>query len=698
MTGRQHPLAPRSSVFADDEPVLQSLPLLAGASSPTFGESTCWDFNGVLRRPASHLTGQWRLPFTDLSLGQNLLARELAMIEFNPRHPAVLTAGVHLPPTPRKVPTQRARGQVLRALAAFGATEDLPDDFGHWSVEDFHRYITQRRCITDDTAVRAHITVVKLLHQFAPVLTTGLPADPWPGQTGAKVLGLVREAKLRTAVVEPGTWFPLIHAAWTYVDVFGPDILRARAHWKKLQTTRRHLGAAQQRRRLDAWLADPESRVPVWHPDDPLRHPRATTPVNWALLTAMLGLGNTSNLFAPGTTAGRLARARVTEMVAAGRTQPGLLPALAAVERADGTRGPWRHSLHPPALWIEYTALRNAAFVLVVGLSMMRNIEVRDILKDSVVEYYGSPAVKATKHKLDPDLPVRHWWIIEPVAKAIATAAELSVDAEYAFASVQDKSPINHFDSSDAITCFVRHANNNRHVTGLPQIPEQKLAPHMFRRTMAMLTREFPGSEIAVGMQLKHVATRALANTTTQGYTEPSPAWAQHLRTAISERRFERLAELFAADGRGEPIGYGPGADRLRETFAAIRAKAAEMRATTQAQRGDLRVELDLLRRTRLSVRFGKLNHCTMDDANPVGARCLEDAIVPEGHHGPLIDRCQPSRCANSIIAPAHLPIWTAERASLTDLLATRKLPTNRRALLTEQLHEVDRVIRRNTP
>ncbi|MGJ5829920.1 hypothetical protein [Streptomyces ossamyceticus] len=180
---------------------------------------------------------------------------------------------------------------------------------------------------------------------------------------------------------------------------------------------------------------------------------------------------------------------------------------------------------------------------------------------------------------------------------------------------------------------------------------------------MAMLTREFPGSEIAVGMQLKHVATRALANTTTQGYTEPSPAWAQHLRTAISERRFERLAELFAADGRAKPIGYGPGADRLRETFAVIRAKAAEMRATNQAQRGDLRVELDLLRRTRLSVRFGKLNHCTMDDANPVGAKCLEDAIVPEGHQGPLIDRCQPSRCRNSVIAPrspAHLDRGTS--------------------------------------
>ncbi|MEU8794587.1 hypothetical protein [Streptomyces sp. NPDC048643] len=695
MTSRQRHLAPKSSVFAGDEPVLQSLPLLADASSPAFGESTCWDFNGVLRRPASRLASQWRLPFTSLSPGQNLLARELAMIEFNPRHPTVLAAGIHLPPTPRKVPTHQARGLVLRALAAFGSAENLPDDFAQWTVDDFHRYIAGRRRTTDDTGVLAHINTVKLLHRLTPVLTAGLPADPWPNQTAPKVLGLVRQSSLRTPVVEPTTWFPLVRAAWTYVNTFGPDILRARAHWQNLQNSRQHHGAAQQRRHLDIWLADPESRVPVWHPDDPPRTPGGASPVNWSLLTAMLGLTQSAHLFAPREQAGRRYRARVIEMVAAGRVQPGLLPDLTMVERADGTRGPWRHSLHPHALWVEYTALRNAAFVLVVGLSMMRNSEVRDILKDSVVEYYGSPAVKATKHKLDPDLPIRHWWIIEPVAKAIATASELSIDDDYAFASVQARSPINHFDSSEALNSFVTHVNRNRHVTGLPEISEQKLASHMFRRTMAMLTREFPGSEIAVGMQLKHIATRALANTTTQGYMEPAPSWAQHMRTAVTDRRFERLSELFATDSRGEPIGYGPGADRLREAFAAIRARATEMKATNQAQRGDPRVELDLLRRTRLSVRFGKLNHCTMDDANPVGAKCLEDAIVPEGHQGPLIDRCQPSRCANSVIAPDHLPIWTAERASLINLLSTRKLPSNRRALLTEQLHDVDRVIRK---
>ncbi|MCX4625489.1 hypothetical protein [Streptomyces sp. NBC_01443] len=80
---------------------------------------------------------------------------------------------------------------------------------------------------------------------------------------------------------------------------------------------------------------------------------------------------------------------------------------------------------------------------------------------------------------------------------------------------------------------------------------------------------------------------------------KPASSWARHLDNAIAERKFQRVTELFAADSRGETIGFGPGADRMREAFAAVREKAAELRAIGKAQRGDLRVERDLLQRTR---------------------------------------------------------------------------------------------------
>ncbi|MGW0206117.1 hypothetical protein ACWDZ8_09940 [Streptomyces sp. NPDC003233] len=130
------------------------------------------------------------------------------------------------------------------------------------------------------------------------------------------------------------------------------------------------------------------------------------------------------------------------------------------------------------------------------------------------------------------------------------------------------------FTSQTAIRCFIQHVNRHRSVTGLAEIPSSKVTPHMFRRTMAMLTRDYPGSEIAVGVQPKHAATRALANRWTQGYMDHDPSWARLLTTAIAERRFQRLRDLFDADSRGEAIGFGPGADQMRSAFAAVREKA----------------------------------------------------------------------------------------------------------------------------
>jgi hypothetical protein len=186
-------------------------------------------------------------------------------------------------------------------------------------------------------------------------------------------------------------------------------------------------------------------------------------------------------------------------------------------------------------------------------------------LKDSVVEHYSSPAVRSTKRKLDPDLPTRHWWIIEPAAHAIDIASQLSFAAdaraarrqprraELAFSAVSPRHPTEGFDGADAIN-FIAHVNHNRQTTGLDEIPRGKVNPHQFRRPMAMLTRDFPGSEIAVGMQLKHAASRALAHRTTLGYMDQAPSWACHLDQAIADRRFERLRELFDADTRGETL------------------------------------------------------------------------------------------------------------------------------------------------
>ncbi|RKE05023.1 hypothetical protein [Streptomyces sp. TLI_171] len=684
------PLPSPQSIFRDDEPVVQSGRVLPGAVPPRFGDTDRWDFNGVLRKAPNRHSASLRVILPDLSPQWNLMAREIAMIWLNPRHPKVLACGIHLKPTPHSPITVAQRIGHLRALVLHGAERGLPHDPSQWVTEDFDAYIGHRLVLGEAISVTDHINVTKALHRLRSALAGGgVAVDPWPGRSANDVLGLPTIGPIRTKAIDPGTWFPLVRAAWTYIDVLAPDILTALNTWRMLRAQAQHLTTAEASRRLDAWLADPATRVPV--------HPHHTDPVNWSLVSHMIGIDPTrTHLFGTGDHPSRRRRAAVERLVHAGRTQPGLLATPAEVIRPDGTSGPWTAALHPIELRAEATALRNACYLFTVALSMMRDCEVRDIVKGSVVEYFSSPAVKSVKEKLDPDLPVKHWWIIEPVARAIDIASQLSADPQLAFSSAWFEGA--GFVSGQVPQQFRTHVNANRHTTGLPEIPDSRVTPHMFRRTIAMLTRDHPGSEIAVGMQLKHVAARALANRTTQGYMEPDPKWARHLTQAIHERRLQRLTDLFDADTRGETIGYGPGSDRLRDAFADIRHQADHLRTTGQARHGDARVEHDLLRRTRISIRFGTLNHCTMNDADPAEAKCLENATVPVGHQGPLLDRCQPSRCANSVIAPEHLPIWQSERTSLNRLLDQPDLPAARRAHLDAQLADVDLVIKKARP
>jgi len=73
-----------ASLFGDDEPVLQSHPLLSGvrdgtAVMPRFGDTDVWDFNGVVRRPPNLARSQWKVPFSGALADPawNLLAREI---------------------------------------------------------------------------------------------------------------------------------------------------------------------------------------------------------------------------------------------------------------------------------------------------------------------------------------------------------------------------------------------------------------------------------------------------------------------------------------------------------------------------------------------------------------------------------------------------------------------------------------------
>jgi hypothetical protein len=221
------PTISAESAFGDDAPVIGSHPLLDGANIPLFGATTVWDFNGVVRRPANLAPSDWRLTFSaELSAPYwNLLARELAMIALNPRHPAVIAAGLSRKPKPA-APTTLVRSLThLRRLARWAGEHAMPP-LAAWREDDLRRFIDSMDGKVVRSTIRFYIDLFRDLHELQQVLACGgVRVDPWRGKTARQAAGVVRAEGLSTPVIPPGQWFSLIRAAWTYVHVFAPDIL-----------------------------------------------------------------------------------------------------------------------------------------------------------------------------------------------------------------------------------------------------------------------------------------------------------------------------------------------------------------------------------------------------------------------------------------------------------------------------------------
>ncbi|MFE3173086.1 integrase [Amycolatopsis sp. NPDC059090] len=688
----EHRLPP--SVFAPDEPVIQSHPLLTGAISPRFGQTDVWDFNGVVRRNANLPECGWRARFNKaLDDPQwNLTARELAMIMANPRHDAVIDARVHLPPTPCDLGTVIGAVSRLRLLARWAQDNELPAQLRKWSATDLRRYITSRgnSGLTAGT-VKNHILLIKRLHEIGPALSLGgPPTDPWRGISARKAADMPPPGHLSTPVIPPEIWFPLTKAAWRYVRAFAPDVLRASRRLAELRVAlaRPSSSRGNMHHLLEDYLADPTNPIPIHAKRYTVAHEQTSEAmVNWDVLRLFLGNRATDNLFAR-TSLGTQRRARVLDAVHAGhRTTTGLIDDLARTTRPDGTTGPWHPGLDPREIHRLLPKLRDAAFCLVAALSMMRDSEIHEICRGAVVDHFNAPAIASSLDKGHPGRPGKYWWITAPVAEAIAVAEAVSTHHERVFAPMK-RSTDTAVHGDRMIDTFIGTVNADRDWTGLDEIPAGRVRPHMFRRTMAMLTDQFPGSEVALGLQLKHVAARALANRTTQSYAASDSSWATLLDSALEANRFRRFTDLYGMHKAGQQIGYGPGADRVKEAFD-------EILATVHARGGDARVETDLLRKSRITIRFGALNNCLFDPANPTGALCLENATIPDGHSGPLHERCRPDRCRNSMIGVEHLAIHDSHRRTHLKLLDTPSLPPARKALIRREIDQATTILDR---
>lgn len=333
-------------VFGDDDPVLQQHPLRTGVPVPVFGDPV-WDLGaaeGAANIPAHAKVFRFDRFGDDVWQGR---ARELLMARLNPTHPAVRAAGIHRSST---------RGIAIRTivdlanalvLVARWATETgRPTDLGQWRRTDSHAYLDARRADSQLSPLRLVQSAVALrsLHTYRALLSGGgLPEDPFDELPLPTVVGYRPSDACTGNLVPRDVFWPLLRAAWAYVDRFADDILAARDEWTALLS--RPPSGLSAKQVLARWVADPEALVCV-HTGEGAEPAGAP---NWRLQSLRLGLPDYRLGQGQGA-AVQAIRAHAETLLAEGRVVVGgLAGPLTRVDRRDGTNGPWRNGLDPAA-------------------------------------------------------------------------------------------------------------------------------------------------------------------------------------------------------------------------------------------------------------------------------------------------------------------------------------------------------------
>jgi hypothetical protein len=806
VTASTWPHVPPAAAFGDAELVFAAHPdKIPGVSGPVFGRSDEWPADAI-RRPSNKSPGAWKLRFPS-EAAWNLRAREVSFALLNPAHRALREAGMCLPAQPAALGTLMQLCHHLTTVMRWARQHGLPADLPAWTSTHWDAFLEEAAGRLGPSSVTGYVSSIRRLVVLAPVLTGGGPAeDPWPNRTAADI-GRRTTRAVSTPAIPPATWWPLLRAAWTYIDVFAGDILDLRDRAAAAAPASANPGSrvsAGYDQLVASWLADPANLVPVhataWR-DVPAGAPR------WSALSLLITSGATDSVFAAGYRRAAGRRALIEAAAAQGRIQPlsngqplpGTMsaqeppphrtrsaavinadlrrwladpatripvrgrghrngasgtvlwatlarliypghrsryifegaagqrrrdlvtaaaatgrvhlaegeadPALgrldcagfAVVTRSDGTTGPWLERLGPDQLDHELRMLRASIYIFVAGLSMMRDSEIQEIQRGAVTTHYGSPAVTSRKTKLDPARPQLRWWITEPVAQAIAVAERLSRHPTHIFATLNPPPAAREgvirngrrgIAARDDIDLFIAHINTAGDRLGLQPIPASRVRPHMFRRTMSIITGQEPDSEIALGLQLKHAARRALANAATPGYAAADTAWASELGNQLELAAARRLVDLLHARRGGHAVAAGPGAARLHAGLDNVNA-ALDNAPALHAQHADQRTEITLLRDEFADLHFGTINHCLWD---PAQAEC-QNALPPaQRGQAPLIGACHPARCRNSAVTETHAPAWLAEEADLTAMLRQTRLAPPRKQALQQRLADVQRI------
>jgi hypothetical protein len=125
--------------------------------------------------------------------------------------------------------------------------------------------------------------------------------------------------------------------------------------------------------------------------------------IHWTLLSLLVSDGHSKQMFAELDRPDIVRRRRdIVDAIASGTlatARGGLATQATAIERADGSVGPWIDGFDPATIRVQLKLLRNACYVFCAALTMMRDSELLSIKKGALTTSYGAPAVTSQLRK-----------------------------------------------------------------------------------------------------------------------------------------------------------------------------------------------------------------------------------------------------------------------------------------------------------
>ncbi|MFZ0379126.1 MAG: hypothetical protein WCD11_29455 [Solirubrobacteraceae bacterium] len=673
--------ARRRPVFDEDFDVMSGYRLSYSGEFPKvrFG-ATVWDFSSVPDIPKGLTRSYLVIDWNRVDSRWRVLVKELLAAMLCPLHPAVVAL-----PQRRQWPLPFISLRMIVSQVRHWL--QWLDGEGVGSLDA----VTQQSCDGyllqfehQSPGYRMNrVIAVRWLHHYAPVLSEGYRDGfmPWGRRSSSEVAGFTTGAN-KTPPIPDQALHAMLTGALFLLGRPAEDVIAATAEARALP---RSTSAPFSVERFNDGVANlarehVERAVPL--PRSPYPGADRLSQINLGLLARRAGVKPVSlDAIKLGTR-----KALLDAVDRVGIAEGGLLTTPSTVDTPTGPRA-WTDPLDGRNHRHLLTVIAGACTTVIAGLSGLRESELHELgiacvqridLGDGQVRWrLRGKVIKYRPHGGEPE----SWTVIEEVVHAARIQARLlTAGADRLFASAMpNAAPTSHSNLNRLVRTFIDWQNQQGRELGLPAVPEpdgRRVSVRQFRRTLARQLAYQPHGTIAGKIHLKHIRASV-----TEGYFgapgESASAFLEDVEREMQEARVENYERRFRAWQDGEPLG-GAGALGMTHEFEAL---AASFNGVVDLS--DRRTR-QLIRKRAGLLHIGPINDCHFTD--PRQARCLARRGV-ENADGPIIAACQPSKCANAVVAREHLPRWQAPVLQIDNLLEDRKVPKNERA----RLHQIQR-------